>query len=184
MGIKLKSRIILIASAVGAVLGLFLSYALTNGAFTSWESLGAPPEKATRILGGDLDTVFVQTKDGAVFGCFQFQQQGDCWIESEWPRELVKASANCGSSYWRVSSPPGEVIDKLELRYCGVEISSEVSYVLLKNGSIWERRHGSIAYASLFFLCGGTVAGLFVGALGGMFIASRSSKTKRGSVRP
>jgi ABC-type antimicrobial peptide transport system permease subunit len=170
----MRVRIVLLASGVGAVLGLLFGFLAIKGTFEGWNSLGAPPGKAVGILAGDLRDVYVETENGRLYSCRQFSNE--CWVETGRPQELPESSYPCEHPSFRIGFPPGQVVDSLEIQYCGVDLFTEANYVLLDDGSVWVWRHGGGSSGSFVLLSGSLILGLLLGLLSGVLASVYSAR--------
>jgi hypothetical protein len=169
--------IVAITSVVGYAIGATLTYQITSGTFERWQSLGIPPQKASKILKADTMFVYVTTTQNKVYYC-QTSPQGDCWVEPhDLDNDLQTRDSDCGSfTGFQTAKPPGKVIDSIEAKFCFIEGVIQRNYVILEDGSVWTWTHGGgMGDIGVGFVCVGV--GSIVGFLVGVVLAVAVSRT-------
>jgi hypothetical protein len=143
-----------------------------GGVSEGWTSLGTPPEKAVKLVGADPDTVYAQASNGHIYGCTLFSSAEKCWQETD-HMEITPDPYPCTFSPSDILKPPGEIIDRIDVYYCGADMSSETNYALLADGSVWNRRYGRAGNFLGCLLIQGSQAVFVIGLLLGIFLRKR-----------
>jgi len=166
-----------LTGAAGGLTGAVGSNISYKGAFVSWQRLTAPPQKPVEIVGAKMGqdmsaTIYVKTTDNRIYSCRG--KSGECWIETNAPAKKAEnfGSGSCGGSRsnspYSVSNPPGKVVDRVQVEFCGADYGSLVEYAILDDGNVWTWKHtsGALAGLGLMFFCtiGGAGAGMALGA--------------------
>jgi hypothetical protein len=160
--------LILLCSAAGLVLGLVLSHPIAqrqrDGAFTDWESYGAPPEPARRILGHESGErakilVRVEADSGQEYHCCN---QGPGEWQAAAPSDLVYDNS-CLELPPQAPAPPGPVVECVEVG--AYEWGTfRTQFALLADGTIWTWEIGVGIAPEVYFIFWSTIAGLLLGA--------------------
>jgi hypothetical protein len=136
------------------------------GAFSRWQSLGAPPGRAVNIVTGDLDVVYVRTAAGVIHGCVRAEayEPVNCWGEAQEPL-LIDPEARFDERLYagEVKPPAGTVVDTLSVAVWYAEDAYETHYALLEDGTVWKWEYDTGGYWSLLILVLGPLAGLAAG---------------------
>lgn len=168
--------IVAIASIAGYLAGLALTGQITSGAFEQWQSLGTPPQKASKILKADTLHVYIATAQNEVYDC-QVSSKNDCWVASPIANDnLQTLNSYCASSpSYQTATSPGKVIDSLETKSCFIEGATQRNYAILEDGSVWTWTHGGgTGNIGVGFICTGL--GSLVGFVVGIVLAVAVSK--------
>jgi len=156
-GIRIIEICILIGIGLGACRGVLY---ITEVA--PWQSLGKPPQPATKILFAEVSTVFVQTITGQTYQC--------CWNLADVP--TAATNRNCDPYRTDPQPPPvpppplpAPAIDRQQIAKI-LESCEHVVYAVLDDGSVWRWQYSmSLEKMLMPFINGamGLVAGLIVG---------------------
>ena len=171
----MKPSTILIPIATSGLLVIaywLLLWITFGGVSEGWTSLGTPPEKAVKLAGADLDTIYAQASNGHLYVCALFSSAGKCWQKTD-HIEISPDPYPCTFSPSDILKPPGEVIDRIDVYYCGADTSTETNYALLADGSVWNRRYGRAANLLGCLLIQGSQAVFVIGLLLGIFLGKR-----------
>ena len=163
---KIISRIRLLAvfSVAGAILMYLYSTASLDSSSVKWESLGAPPSKAIKVVA----LGFVQTESGDIYQYVRNPSCADnCWIKSDNP--LPNSQYSLPLNQCRYLPSLEDYIDsKAVCEYYGTGLSLTIT-AIDKNGFVysWVDKFGGegdslIRLVSPYF---GATAGLFVGLI-------------------
>ncbi len=133
MSKRLVLAIPIATTVVGLCVGLWVAYQTSQGVFTKWKSLEAPPEKVSRIVTATLTTVYVQTVQEGIYACSQ-SYSNECWHRASLPTE-IRLPRNCDTAGY---SPklPCKANDGLTFSICDEE-TIETEYVLCEDGKVW-----------------------------------------------
>lgn len=147
---------------VGSVLYL---RAQDSGALTRWRRLARPPEAAAEIAGGDLETVYVLSAAGQLYGCGHRRTDDalECWTPVAALPDLDEDLLLDAPVFEAQTPPPGPARDSLTVSVQYADAAYETRYALLEDGTVWKAELGSGAYLSLAQLCLGPVLGLIIG---------------------
>jgi len=138
------------------------------GAFSHWQSLGAPPYSGVDIVTGDIGVVYVRTAAGNIYGCMHKRKRvaDNCWYEAQEPLSVDRKATFDNRLYQNeVEPPPGSVADMLDVTVWHAEDAFETRYILLEDGTVWKWEYDMGAYFSLFILILGPLAGLALGIM-------------------
>ena len=157
-----------------------------TGAFSRWQSLGAPPGRAVNIVTGDRDVVYVRTAAGVIYGCTHAEayEPVNCWGVAQEPL-LVDRKARFGVRLYtgEVKPPAGTLVDTLHVTVWYAEDAFETRYALLQDGTVWMWEYDRGAYWTLLILIVGPLAGLAVGIAASVLLwvaaGLRSSRQRR-----
>jgi hypothetical protein len=139
---KKRIAILLFAPIIGAALGYFLVYALSNGWFKSrWQKIETPPGDGLHLVALSLDSLWVQSDSGAIYynenasAC-----QSGCWVEvpeipdlpALGPNETAVTSGACAPSL-----PLSRVVERLSECRSTMWVDYDVTFALREDGSIY-----------------------------------------------
>jgi hypothetical protein len=178
-----STKTVLIFITVGLIIGVAISPSLVRqmreGAFTSWQPLGTPPEPITRLLGNEAgdrgrNLVRVETKSGALYQCCS---QGNAEWRKVTPSELVYNNA-CFDLPSQATAPPRKIISCVEVAAFEGAID-RTQFALLDDGSIWMWHHHVNLLAELEIICASSaIVGLLgIGILLSMKVIQRQRQT-------
>jgi hypothetical protein len=122
-----SALLIFVLMVAGGVLGWLIVSIASSPQLALWRPLGTPPQRATKILGAELNEVYVQTLDGTAY---RFRDQ---WETTNWPRQLL-GSQGCRFQSFPTSSP--DDIDSIQIPSCG-EVIAAAKYTIRSDGSVW-----------------------------------------------
>ncbi len=131
-----------------------------------WEQVPNPTEKAVRIITYDTRSLYVSTESEKIYIC-------DVWgdiCEEVGDQDVVDHPDLCKSAHQLVPNPPDKPIDQREFHLCGADMTIQLDYVILDDGTIWEWSNSFGWAEGLIFraLC---VSGGAVGFVGGIIYA-------------
>jgi len=164
----LSLLIILICGAVGFFIALGFWEIKADGAFAWWQSLGAPPEQPSRIVGlgphsdGNNVDVYIETTKGSIYLRRKDSQK---WEIVNLPQGLYISPCDEFDEVRESSfaNLPAQVVDCYNVLW-SIEWTTDTTYVvLLEDGSVWQWRYHMGIDTAFPFLCGGPVIGLVVG---------------------
>jgi hypothetical protein len=136
---------------VSSFSGGLVSYLVLKDTFTSWESLGSPPEKPVKISGGRVEgypggmigfyrgrktDLYVETVTGQIY-CW-CQGEGGGWEEVQ--KSRVEKIVDYGCSPSSISLPNGS-IDSAVMAWCGEWDWGQINFALNNDGTVWKRSH-------------------------------------------
>lgn len=156
------SLFLLALGAVGLLVGGLLALARVNNLpqREPWEPLGSPPKPVTELIRIDWEDVYVAATDGEVYRC--------CWERTELPEFPTHPPSHfpCDVSIEK-STPPGQVVDRLDVTYCGPDYGISYGLALLEDGTVWKWSYdssplGAFGAVVMYSLCGAG-AGLLIG---------------------
>ncbi|NPV86972.1 MAG: hypothetical protein HPY45_13305 [Anaerolineae bacterium] len=170
---RARQRILYIVLILGALLGFpclgvaggVAMFALeSTGQFAKWQSLGAPPEKAVTICGGDTSTVYVATQANRIYGCQHRGEQTNCWfVVEDLPEADSRIERDAPVFQGQVEPPSGTVISQLNVTQRRAETADETRYALLADGTVWQWEYSRMGWVAL-------AGNLLVGFVGGATI--------------
>ncbi len=104
-----------------------------------WRELPPPPEEAKEIIAVDYWTVYIKTTNGKIFSCYRESNLDiDCWKEVKTLPDLTE-DWDCEGCLFALPPPYIEVLQNFQIDYrAGRDSRSAFSYVLDKNGTIWQ----------------------------------------------
>ena len=104
-----------------------------------WRELPQPPEKATEIIAVDRWTVYIKTTNGKIFSCYRESNLDiECWKEVKTLPDLTK-DWDCEGCFFPLPPPNIEVLQNFQIdHHAGRDSRTAFSYVLDKNGTIWQ----------------------------------------------
>ena len=137
-----------------------------------WQPLGSPPAKVTGLLQIDRGELYVAAADDQIFKC--------CWERSELPEfpSFPPSHFPCEVPQEK-PTPPGTIVDRLEVTYCGADYGLAYSYVLLDDGSVWKWAFTQDPLAGIGILLLYSLGGIGGGLLLGVAIAVWSWRRRR-----
>jgi len=101
-----------------------------------WKSLGSPPEKIEKLLDAEFHTVYVTTLENRIYSCYRGSQYDvECWVEVTQVPEIYRQPCN-NTPVSLAPSPPGRVVDSLQVTYCHRFGRTGFDYVLLEDGNV------------------------------------------------
>ncbi|CAG0942993.1 hypothetical protein ANRL1_01164 [Anaerolineae bacterium] len=166
-----------LTGTVGGLAGAVGSNMEYKGAFVSWQRLTAPPQKPVEIVGAKMGrdgwaTIHVKTMDNRIYSCRG--RSVECWVETNAPANKVEnfGGGSCvgskSKSPYSVSNPPGKVVDRIQVEFCGADYGTLIEYAILDDGNVWMWNHtsGALAGLGVMAICaiGGALAGMALGA--------------------
>jgi len=175
----IKVVLIVISFTIGGFLvGLFVQSpiveTISNGTFTRWHTLGAPPEKITRLLDieqyGAQGVIYAETETNQVFCCCP-QAIGE-WEETKAPEYLH--GQTCGSLPPKSSPHPQSV--KACFEEAAFEwVTDRYQYALVEDGTVWLWHHyiGLDTIIKIVF-----ISSLIGGVLGVLFVWQNERKKR------
>jgi hypothetical protein len=151
----------------------------SSGILVGWKYYGKPPGQVSSLISTEFDTLYVQTASEQILECRWNVRNGDCWFETSEAGSYIDPDADNCDFPATARRPPGRVIDRLDSKFCGVDISSRITYALLEDGTIWYSAHGSAStFWGLICLAGSWVAA-FVGFVAGIAQKRRLDQRER-----
>jgi len=144
--------IIFLTTIISTILSFICVWAYLSGYFEKWQNLGSPIEPIERIIYGEQHAVYVKTVNDKVYSCTNFQEGSNCWTNTEWSQNDFVQEESCEFESFHIQRPPKEIVDIVEINYCGADLATQVKFALLRDGDIWVWRFGSAGTASAFFL--------------------------------
>jgi hypothetical protein len=161
-------------AVVGFLVGQWAWYRLADGVFVQWQTLGAPPEKALKIIdiGNEFGTqdISVETDDGKVY-----RFQPSTWQVTDKPPTARSFPQTCLDPGSKLPPPPGNVISCAEVS-AFEWIIDRTRFVLLDNGTVWRIHHRVGIEALLIPICIGPLSGVCIGVLSAKFILQKNRK--------
>ncbi len=152
---------------VGLIIGIIISppivQQMRDGVFTSWQSLGSPPEPIVRLLGyefGDRGRILVrvETNSGSLYQCCSQEN-------AEWRKvassELVYMDP-CLDLPPKASAPPRKVVSCVEaatFEWATVR----TQFALMDDGSIWTWHYSFGFLPELGITCNSSLIGGLLG---------------------
>ncbi len=111
-----------------------------------WRNLGAPPEKAVRIIDGDYKAVHVQAASGNIYFC-QFKNKQECWIKSDKPLEYgYRTKPYDQTQVWANYREPPALSGVLEIKKYFSTVDEYVSgfsvFALTDKGNVYVWQEG------------------------------------------
>jgi hypothetical protein len=144
--------------------------------------MGSPPGSAVDVLSGDRSVVYVKTASGSIYACEHHGARidKDCWHLTNEPL-TIDSHAKIGTYVFegQVKSPPGPVVDTLDVTVWRGEDAFETRYALLEDGTVWKWQYDVGAYWTLGILLLGPAAGLVLGALLAVALLVREGLRRR-----
>ncbi len=165
-----SATMFLVFPTIGLIIGAIISPSIVqqmrDGVFTSWQSLGSPPEHITRLLGyefGDRGRILVrvETNSGTLYQCCS--QENVDWHKVT-PSDLVYMDA-CFDLPPQANAPPPIVISCVEV-FAFEGATDRTQFVLLDDGSIWTWHHYVNFIPEIGIICTSS----FVGGLLGIVV--------------
>ena len=175
--IRVSKWIVLVFSAFGLVIALWLLSKLSTGEIALWESLGQPPERIVKFAGlypcsfvaGQGDgkaTVFVESVSHTVYSYSLCPDKSQQWQAAVVPERLK--GFDCYSTQ-AVSSAPYFAAFRNDVAQCTSMISSweiindRSLFIVLKDNTVWWWREYATLDRLFAFACVGPVIGALVG---------------------
>ncbi len=178
---------LILTTLLGACCGYFIINIMNSGIFVRWQNLGSPSEprmlgrsldeKAVKIEAYDTVRVRVITNLSRRFNtqhefCLNYLMPSkNCWYEQQ--EDFFPAEYQSCKLQFRLSSPPGRVIDQAQVKYCNFTETSQTSYAILDNGTVWVWHHTARtnpSYAITVAIIPGALTGLIIGVFMLFFI--------------
>jgi hypothetical protein len=125
-----------------------------------------PPEPVVRLGGADLHIVFAQSAQGHIYACDVFAEAGECWQKADQIATITDPYP-CQFAATDILKPPGRIIDRIDVFFCGADTRVEANYALLSDGSIWHRGHGTYANGIACLFAYGSPAAAVLGLVMG-----------------
>jgi hypothetical protein len=172
--------IVIVTAIVGFLVARWTVQKFMAGAFVQWQSLGAPPERAVKILRveplfpGDRGDISVETIAGQIYHCCRGSNIHWESQESESPYREV-----CGTySPQPPLEPPGQPIDCAETPEIEWNLN-RTTYVVLDDGTVWRWHHAVDFSTSLLLNLGGPCGGAVLGGVVSVLILRLTWRKKR-----
>jgi hypothetical protein len=167
----MKSRFKWIFILLGFLLGIFIAFSIETGLFEIWHLIGKPPDEIAKIIGGNSNNVYVQTKSGDIyrFNYFNLPYNGGpasmAW-EKETTHNLDLYPESHDSGYFITLPPLFYVSQSIGYYdYAGLENGGMEKFVIDPYGSVWQWSHFSAGMAAIvypIFPIVGMVLGAFI----------------------
>jgi hypothetical protein len=161
----------------GFTVGRLWAEAQNEGARANWQFLGSPPGSISRVVGADMESVYVEVASGQVYRGARECGGGasGCWeIATEIRQEPYFAiSSRCDTHFTMMEDPPAEVVQCASVVTGGPSENWEAHYALLEDGNIWVWHYVMWNLEFPLLQVGFIVpcVGMVVGALGGICVA-------------
>ena len=135
--------LIVIFFAITLPLAIFLFINL-NTENLSWERLHNVPEKAVEVVGyGEWFTIFIRSADNKLYECEMDYYDLEC--EETAKQSIIDHPDLCEGKKSDLQKPPGNVLSHNVYRLCGPDMTIDINYLVLDDGSIWELQESTHA---------------------------------------
>ncbi len=172
---------------IGFLIGFpvsLLTYSMYDSGYLShWERGAAAPAGTVEIVTNRGGALYIRTENGVIYR-EPVREIEDGWVISSLP------AADSGSGYMKwdevhpcrrdgvdfslLSGAPGEIVDCLHVEVAHFEGGWQTTYVLDKNGRLWEWNVNNSGYAGLLFFILGFFGSVFLGVLYGLALTVRN----------
>jgi hypothetical protein len=175
-----SDRVLKRSAIAGFIIGALLATTVFvfEFVFPIWIPVMPPPEKATKLLAYhdnafEDNTLYVRTTDGNIYAYGPSSYGGN---DIKW--RIVKEVNQEASGYecagkFSTPNPPGKIVSQLESHPCIVDSSTQVNYIILEDGSIWQWGKSVPEFEEIWALFGLSISVLIgggLGVLGGFFL--------------
>lgn len=159
--------ILVLVSILGLVGSLSYYWAENAGILSSWQALSVPPEKAVKIVTGDINTVFVRSVSNHIYGC-KHEEKNDpdmCWYSASEPLDVDAETVYDNPLFGGTRKvPPSSIVDELDATLWYADFAFETHYVLDEDGIVWKWEYDK-GGLDIFYCFLGPLAGAAVGIL-------------------
>jgi hypothetical protein len=180
--------VLVLMSIAGITTSVLIYSILDSIPSTPWEMIHpTPPDKPVAFFGNSMfliggGAIYVKTDKSGLFSHECLYENPCEWKKLEaFPEQPEKSGyGTCQEGfephYRTPKTPPGKVIDKYVVNYCGADYVIQHNWVLLEDGSIWHwsRYHAAVEFI-LYVLIG--IVGGITGTLSSfVLLVNRKSK--------
>ena len=128
--------LLVIFFAITLPLAIFL-YVNLNTENLSWNRLQNGPVNAVEVIGiGEWFTIFIRSADDKLYECELDYFDLEC--EETGKQSITEHPDLCEGKKTNLQKLPGNVISHNVFRLCGPDLSIDINYLVLEDGSIWE----------------------------------------------
>jgi hypothetical protein len=154
-----------------------------HGVFVGWHSLGNPlnswqagrlaGEFSERIYSYTLEEIYVETNTGRIFQadldfCLEKKPsvRQDCWNLSPVKAPFKSESMACKQELW-IRNPPGESIERAQIRQCDDISINQTNYALLADGNVlaWHYYVSIASHVKAIVIIAAVILGLLAASL-------------------
>jgi len=126
---------------MGLVGGSLFFLAENQGLLSRWQELGATPEKSVEIVTGDINSLYVRTNSGSIYGCRHEEKDvsQSCWFKASLPLDVDPETVFDSPLYDGAPEPPNNsIIDDLDATIWYADAAFETRYALDTDGVVWK----------------------------------------------
>ncbi len=145
--------------AAGFLLGIGLWYIIGTGFFYPWEKLPAPPPRTSELIAAPGESPYIKTSDGSTYTYSDWQNEG--WIQGtlqqdaySGPFDITNPCDLTSSEFSQLLSRPQTIKDCYQETIGYPDGASQFTFVLDKNGYVWEWADKFSEYETLFSVFG------------------------------
>jgi len=152
---------------LGLVGGTLFFLAENQGFLSRWEGLGVTPEKSVEIVTGDINTVYVRTDSGSIYGCRHEEKDvsQSCWFKASPPLDVDPETVFDSPLYDGAPEPPNNLIlDDLDATIWYADAAFETRYALDADSMVWKWEYDR-NWLDIFTCFLGPLVGAAVGLL-------------------
>ena len=154
-----------------------------HGVFVGWHSLGNPinswqaerlaGEFSERIYSYNPEEIYVETNTGRIFQAdLDFclgknpSERQDCWNLSPAKAPSKSESMACKQEFW-IRNPPGELIERAQIRQCDDISINQTNYALLADGNVlaWHYYVSMASHVKAILVIAAAILGLLAASL-------------------
>ncbi len=175
---------IIVFGTIGFIFGIVFWQFIKSGYLQGWEKLPAPPHRITELISTPSESPFIKTSDGATYTYSDWKNEG--WIQESvdpnyfpGPFEITRPCKFSSPEFSFLVKHPQNLADCLQLNISYPDGSGRYTFVLDRNGYLWDWSIVDDNYGTLLGILWYPGSGFFTGLLLGAAIPFLVKKANR-----